>query len=254
MVGVPVGAPTARSEGTTTPVLHRLPALMLLPALALSACSAEEPPEADSATAPANDRDDGEHGDAADPAPWTEVEIDGDDVVLGDGERRRRVARIVPERHGDVLHASLRPGEHDSTTVLLLTRSEQRYALRYLVADPTGDAELYGFPWRLQVGAELAEVADVPPTPVWSPDGDTVAWLEWDADGTRLRTVGWVDRGPDSNPSDDARTYRVDDVPEGTQLDRWELDGSRPALLGSDGEKEWRIELDLERRAVALPV
>jgi hypothetical protein len=270
-------------------VLHRLLPLLLLPVLVLSACAADErvpaseaggdPRDAVSAPAPspgddpADGRGDGsERADAPDApdAPEAEdeadgpagtgsrddavdVEIDGDQVVLTGGDHERRpVAQLEPERHGEVLHASVRPGQHASTTVLLLTRVQQRYELRYLVVEDEGPAELYGLPWRLQIEPNLARFADVAPTPVWAPDGSAVAWLEWDGDGTRLRTVGWIDHGRQSNPSDDAHTYRVDDLPLGTQLERWE-DGRHPTLHGSNGEKRWQIELDLEQRAVAMP-
>jgi hypothetical protein len=222
---------------------HRLLPMLLLALLALGACTANETPP-DDVAAPTSQ------------PTWVDVKVGDDELVLVDDERKRHtVARLDAEQHGEVLHASLRPGDHDSTTVLLLAHDEGRYTLRYLIADADGDSELYGFPWRLQVDEELARVADVAPTPVWSPDGSTVAWLEWDEEGTRLRTVGWIDHGARSNPSDESRSYRVDGVPAGTQLDRWEQDGSRPALHGHDGQqKKWRIELDLERRAVAMPV
>jgi hypothetical protein len=277
-------------------VPHRLLLLLLLLTLAMPACAADEPavraplgadedrgvpaPDAlppDDLGEPERPPEDGggpgdaepdrdgagrgadEDGEpeAADP-PTSEVELDGHEVVLhGSDGGRRTVALIDPDRHGRVLHASVRPGEHASTTVLLLTRIQQRYELRYLVVeddmrDPA-ETELYGLPWRLQVEADLVRFADVPPTPVWAPDGSAIAWLEWDGDGTRLRTVGWIDHDTGSNPSDDAHAYRVDDVPLGTQLERWDADASHPTLHGSNGEKRWRIELDLERRAVALP-
>jgi hypothetical protein len=271
-------------------VPHRLLPLLLLPVLVLSACTADERPPSphadgdrrdavsDPAPSPGDDPGDdpGDGGDdpdgvgdgadapgadddadgpvgAAPPDDGVDVEIDGDHVVLTDGDDGRRpVARLEPERHGEVLHASVRPGQHASTTVLLLTRVQQRYELRYLVVEDEGPAELYGLPWRLQVDPDLARFADVAPTPVWAPDGSAIAWLEWNGEGTRLRTVGWLDHGRQSNPSDDAHTYRVDDLPLGTQLERWD-DGAHPTLHGSNGEKRWRIELDLEQRAVALP-
>jgi hypothetical protein len=187
------------------------------------------------------------------------VEIVGDELHLVRGEGvPRTLAVLDPAEDGELVHASLRPGRHGTLTVLALTRTVAddgaRYELRYLVADDETATDLYWFPWRLQVVDQLSSVYDAPPLPVWSPDGSAVAWVEWDGEGTRLRTVAWRDEGAASNPSDDASAYQLEGVPPGTQLDTWDVgsDGV-PVLRGVDGDTVWRIRLDVGRRAIAMP-
>jgi hypothetical protein len=190
------------------------------------------------------------------PGPLVEVVDSELRLVTGEGSSRT-LAQLDPEQDGELVHAALRPGDRGSVTVLALTRTPPgeggRYELRYLVTDEQRTTDLYWFPWRLQVEEDLTQILDAPPLPVWSPDGASVAWVEWDAEGTLLRTVGWWDDGENSNPSDDASTYRLEGVPAGTQLDAWEVgsDGV-PVLRGRDGDTVWRIRLDVGRRAIAL--
>jgi hypothetical protein len=188
------------------------------------------------------------------------VDVHEDALILVDRDSTERVlATLDPARDGRLVDAQLRPGGRVPTTVLALTRQDDdlgaRYELRYLVTDGTTTSPLYWFPWRLQVEESLVEVADIPPTPVWSPDGTTVAWVEWDRGGSRLRTVTWRDEDGASNPSDVAVAYQLDGVPPGTQLAGWDVgrDGT-PVLHGRDGDTVWRIRLDLDGRvAVAMP-
>jgi hypothetical protein len=223
-------------------------ALLALVAL-LSACSADQVPHDARTGAPG----------AEQPSDVPAVEIAGSELrlVQADGSSRA-LAELDPAEDGELLHATLRPGDRGTVTVLALTRTLQiddpRYELRYLVADEQGVTDLYWFPWRLQVAEDLVAVLDAPPLPIWSPDGASVAWVEWDADGAVLRTVGWRDDGESSNPSDDQSAYRLEGVPAGTQLDTWEVgsDGV-PVLRGIDGSSVWRIRLDVGHRAIAMP-
>jgi hypothetical protein len=187
-----------------------------------------------------------------------EVRIVGQALVLvtPDGGEQE-LTRLDPAVDGELVHAVVRPGERRTTTVLGLARVAAgpvpRYELRYLVVDEEGRAtDLYGFPWRLQVDPDLAHVDDVPPLPVWSPDGSSIAWVEWDRRGAVLRTLAWRDDGEVSNPSDDVASYRLEQVPAGTQLAAWEDEDGVPVLLGDDGRSSWRIRLDVGRRAIAL--
>lgn len=181
-----------------------------------------------------------------------QVRIDGDRLVLTATDGTERVVAVTdPTSDGELLHATLRPGDRDRQTVLAVARAQgdggARYELRYLSVDGDEVTELYWFPWRLQVAEDLATTLDQAPVPVWSPDGDAVAWLEWGSEGTRLRTVAWHDEAVTSNPSDDAATYRLDEVPAGTRLEAWDLDqDGRPVLRGHDGDTTWRIVVDAE--------
>lgn len=178
--------------------------------------------------------------------------VDGRDLVLVAADGTRTVVASVDD--AELLHAEVRPGVADPTTVLVLTRDPERYELRYLtVADGT-PTELYWFPSRLQVAPESATVTDVPTLPVWAPDGSGVAWLEWDEDGTRLRTVGWLDHDAGTNPSDDQATYAVGELPVGTQLASWEHDEDGTPVLVTRGEPDdrWRIRLEDGEPIVAL--
>ena len=209
-------------------------------------------PEADAAPGAGTGAGAGEAtGDEVPTAPRAERR--GRDLVLIDEDGTRPLATL-DEVQGRVEHVALRPGDHEADTVLALTRVDDRYELRYLVVDGDDVSDLYWFPWRLQVDEATAAHSEVAPRPVWAPDGSAVAWLEWDGNGTRLRTVGWMDEDRANNPSDDTATYRVAEVPAGAQLQRWEHDGSTPVLVADDGEVEWRIELGAGRQAVAMPV
>jgi hypothetical protein len=230
----------------------------LLLLVLLAACSGggddgrTAPPHVD-ATAPQAAHD-GVVGDHDEARQLSVIARDGD-LALVDGEGVRTPLASLQDPAGQIEHVALRPGEHESVTLVALTSSDDRYELRYLVVDADeGPGELYSFPWRMQVDKDLASYADTAPRPVWAPDGSAVAWLEWDEDGTRLRTVGWIDHDRASNPSDELGAYKVHEVPAGAQLERWEDSQDGSTFVAYDGEVEWHIELGSRDRAVAMPV
>lgn len=230
--------------------------LCLLLVLVVAACTGEQGEvgsaltEAPSATGDGSQRPAHEGAVPSDEATPSVVERGGELVLLGEDETRALTE--LGEGDGRFEHATLRPGDHDEQTVLALTRAADRYELRYLVIDERGPSDLYWFPWRLQVDPETVEHSEVPPTPVWAPDGSALAWLEWGEDGTRLRTVAWMDDDGANNPSDDTSSYRLDEVPVGAQLRRWERRDGSSVLVADDGEVEWHIELDGTARVVAM--
>ncbi|WP_157041760.1 hypothetical protein [Nitriliruptor alkaliphilus] len=239
-------APQSRATGALDRTLALTCALGLT-ALLSASCAVPSADRADGARAP-------ESGDTGTAAPTPIASIVGDDVLLvaPDGSR----AVIASTDEAELLQAEVRPGREpdDPVTVLALTRVEERYELRYVTVADGDPTDLYWFPSRLQVSPDLAQVADVPPLPVWAPDGSGLAWLEWDHDGTRLRTVGWFDHDHGTNPSDDQATYAVPDLPLGTQLASWEFDedGTPVLVTRGEGQDRWRIRIEDGEPVVAL--
>jgi hypothetical protein len=234
------------------PPLALVVALLVAASLLLGGCSSDEPVAR---------------------GPTAKVADGGRTLLLDDGRQVRELAQL-PQEDGVLVHAAVRPGAHDPLTVLALARVEEpppvtgaaeddagreapaaRYELRYLVVEDEA-SELFWFPWRLQVDATVAQVLDVPPVPVWAPDGSAIAWVEWSAtDGTKLRTVGWIDDGFSQNPSDDAAVYQLAEVPAGVQLDHWETDPEGNAVMVGAGDgANWRITVDLDTGTLAAGV
>lgn len=185
--------------------------------------------------------------------PTLEVSIEDGDLEVREGSGASLVTHEGSEAEGEAVHAVVRPGEREHHTVLALYRVDPpeldlRYELRYLTVDADGASDLYWFPWRLQVHAELVAVRDVAPVPVWFADGSAIAWIEWNGQDTILRIVGWRDTGTGSNPSDDVASYRLSDVEPGTQLQAWP-ERDRLRATSPDGEV---LELELNDGALAL--
>jgi hypothetical protein len=236
-----------RSRGSARRVV---PAFVL--ASVLVACSADEVPSSND-HAP-EDRGVIAEQDTSDAAPA--VRIEGSRVVLDVAATEHTVAELTAT-DGAPVHATLRPSSTDRHTVLLLTRvadGPARYELRYATVDLAADGsvkttDLYWFPWRSQIDEYSAAVLDVPPIPVWAPDGSAVAWIEWTDTGTRLRTVGWFEDGVSDNPSDLVTTYRLDEIPAGTQLERWVVpDPELDAVLIARGADAARYRIEVAPR------
>lgn len=237
-------------------------ALLLVGLFFLTGCSVLEAPLRSLAAdgddvAVGSERSDGAGSSSA---RWRAT-VDGWTIHLDGPDGSAPVARVDPAE-GTPVHVTVRPGDHSTATLLVVLRSAvvpgPRYVLRYLDVDPAaldpdgdpgdggaGDAEvappeLWWLPWRLQIDAAHGAGTDAAPRPVWSPDGSSVAWVEWDAQHTVLRLLGWGEDGPtvtSSTPLDDA-TRR------GLQLARWERTAAgRDVLLGVLDGQTVRLEL-----------
>lgn len=232
----------ARPEDATIllPRRRRAATLVVASSLVLVACSIDGTDRVAGDDAPAGDTS----GRAGVPGPAS-VKIDGADLLLGTADDRHVVATLDD---GELLHAEVRPGAHGdgAVTVLVLARIEGRYELRYVTHGPSGTTDLYGFPSRLQVDPDAATIVEVPTLPVWAPDGSAIAWLEWDGDGTVLRTVGWLDHDAGTNPADDQAAYRVGELAPGSQLESWTVaDDGTPALVARDPDGErWQVRIE----------
>jgi hypothetical protein len=174
-------------------------------------------------------------------------------LLVRDGGALRELATF-PAGDGEVVHTAVRPSPSDPLTVLVLLRCADpdqgtRYELRYAVEHH--DGRLEQLPEHLQVDGGIATVLDVPPLPVWSPDGSALAWVEWNPLGTQLRAVGWdVER---TGPASEAVAYRLDEVPPGVQLDGWEDDTDGVAVLtGSRDGERWRIAVEQGPQRLAV--
>lgn len=183
------------------------------------------------------------------------VDRGGTTRLLVTVDDRSRALATLPADDGEVVHTAVRPGDADPLTVLVLVRCDDddgpRYELRYAV--DVGEQRLKDVPQHLQVDAGTATVLDVPPLPVWAPDGSAVAWVEWNPLGTRLRALGWEVHDDRTGPASDGVAYRLADVPPGVQLDGWETGEAGEVVLTGlrDGER-WRIAVEPEQRRLAL--
>jgi hypothetical protein len=238
-------------------VARTLVVLLVAGCLAAGCASAPRGPEANDPVG----SDPAVSAPAEDLATTIAVEVDAAGtahLLVTDDEPPRELA-AVPADDGEVVHTSVRPSRTDPLTVLVLVRRDDpesgtRYELRYAV--DTGEERLEDLPEHLQGDAGTAAVLDVPPLPVWAPDGSAVAWVEWNPLGTQLRALGWDVEDDRTRPASEAVAYRLDEVPPGVQLDGWEDgDDGDVVMTGRRDDERWRITVqDREQRlAVGRP-
>ncbi len=190
-------------------------------------------PVEESAEPAGNDTADPAADPAPDPAPehdatdmeGIEVQPEGQELMLRIDDEVLIVGLLDPEGESFYRHATIWPGStRDEITIVAVSQAEGMYDLRWLtVTDGEEDTTVQAFPTHHQPDTEMVGAADVVPIPVFSPDGHSLAWLDWNADGdVVLRTVGW-DGGPGTGRSeDDNATFALDELPASVQLQRWE--------------------------------
>lgn len=186
----------------------------------------------------------------------------GADLVLVEPDGTTRTLYSFPsEGHSSIAGVSVRPGSTvDDLTVALLTQAEGMYDVRWLhaVDGETDGAQLFEDP-SAQLGTPV-ESGNVP-HPVWSPEGDLLAFLSTSADGSgELTVIGWDEDAPTDDPNRAIAQFGVD--AEGLRAEEWvwtdDAEGvaRRGELLLSETTGEELSGLPLERQAdgaVALP-
>ena len=185
--------------------------------------SAEEPadPVGEDTAEPAEDPASQPH---ATDLEGIDVQPEGQELLLRIDDAVLIVGLLDPEGESFYRHATIWPGStRDEITIVAVSQAEGMYDLRWLtLTDGDEGAPVQAFPTHHQPDTEMVGAADVVPIPVFSPDGRSVAWLEWNTDGqVSLRTVGW-DGGPGTGrTADDNATFALDELPAGVQLQRW---------------------------------
>lgn len=173
-----------------------------------------------------------------------DVQPEGQELMLRIGDQTHVIGLIDPEGESVYRHATIWPGStRDDLTIVALTTGEGMYDLRWLSFTDGEESEVRYFPTEYQPNTELAAAADVAPIPVFSPDGRTLAWLEWDAEGAvQLRTVGWDDGPGTGRTADDNAAFGLE-LPAGVQLQSWEAgSGSESHLRAVNDEgTTWTI-------------
>lgn len=133
---------------------------------------------------------------------WRAVATDGASLfLLEDGGAAERFLELPEAGESTIVALAVRPGSTaDDLTVAWLAHAEGAYDLRWTTLQ-AGAAHTGRF---ADTGHDVAnrEPGGSTPSPVWSPDGREVAWVEDAPDGTpTLRAVGWGADGPGTGGS-----------------------------------------------------
>lgn len=175
-----------------------------------------------------------------------EVQPEGQELVLRIDGQVHVIGLLDPEGESFYRYATIHPAStRDDITIVALTQAEGMYDLRWLTWSDGEASEVRAFPTQYQPDTGLAAAADVAPIPVFSPDGRSLAWLEWNADGdVQLRTVGWSDGPGTGRTEDDNAAFGVD-LPVGVQLQSWEAGSGDESYLHAvnDEGTTWTITI-----------
>jgi hypothetical protein len=133
-------------------------------------------------------------------------------VLDADGGTRH-ATELPEEGESTVTGLAVRPGSTvDQVIAAVLTTAEGMYDLRVLRADGAGlTLEVVDDPaYRPGQGGGAGLVVS---GPAWAPDGTSIAWLEQDDTGVRLRTVGWDDGVGTGLAATDQATFALAGAP-----------------------------------------
>ena len=247
---------TPSPEGPTEPDTPRSP-----PEPGNGEASRDDDPDGDGAD-PAGDGEDPATGVAGPDLGQGLVVANGPELLLVEPDGTTRTLYTFPsEGHSTIAGVSVRPGSTpEDLTVALLTQAEGMYDVRWLRAVDGGSdgAQLFEHP-EAQLGTPI-EDGNVP-HPVWSPEGDLLAFVSTAPDGSdELTVIGWDEDAPTDDPNRAIASFGVDAETLRAEQWVWTDDAEGVArqgeLLLSDPAGDGLYALPLERQgdgAVALP-
>ena len=196
-------------------------------------------PDPEPGPGPSEGSGDGPATDLALPAP----------VLVGAGQELRvldaggatvRTVEFPFEGESFVAGLAVRPGSTvDDLTAAILTTAEGMWDLRHLrILDGEATVEVFPPAYRPGDGGSAGEGLAVR-GPVWSPDGDSLAWLEFGTGDPTLRTIGWSDGPGTGERATDNAAFTLD-LPPGLVLDpaEWVAVGGSTEIRATTGEPD----------------
>lgn len=199
------------------------------------------------------------------PLLTTDAELGSRLHLLDAATGRTRQLVDLDEDSGIYVSAvAVRPGSTPSSlTAALLVRVDGRYEIRLLEAEDGEVRCCAPLPEGAGIGMDgPAEGGGSMPLPVWSPDGDALAWVQDAGDGRQLRTLAFEEGQPAEDP--DAHR-RIDlgplGVERGVAAQDWvveERDGDAARgtihLTGTELERSALVEVPVTSRAGRVEV
>jgi hypothetical protein len=146
------------------------------------------------------------------PLPAPIVTVSTRQLTLHGPDGPQVIAELAVEGESRFISARVRPGSTiDDLTVVAFTTAEGMWDLR-TIRWVDGELTVFeSFPephipgWGGAAGAGMA-----PQGPVWSPDGDHLAWFEFGTGPATMRVVGWDDGPGTGDPATDNASFELD--------------------------------------------
>jgi len=181
------------------------------------------------------------------------VAVEGADLLLLTPDGVTTLVTLPEEGGSRFLSVAVRPGSTlDDLTIVTATSAEGFEDLRWTrIVDGEVEVAFAAFEGQYAPAAASSDAAQLS-GPIWSPDGRSVAWLDIEAGGATLRTIGWDDGPGTGNPADDNAATSIGEpwLPDVDLQDWIALDDTRSRIRAThpDSMSGW-FALDLERQA-----
>jgi hypothetical protein len=146
------------------------------------------------------------------PLPGPIVTVSARQLTLHGPDGPQVVAELAVEGESRFVSARVRPGSSiDDLTAVALTTAEGMWDLRTIrwVDGELTVFEAFPEPHIPGVGGSAGE-GSVPHGPVWSPQGDHLAWFEFGTGPATMRVVGWDDGPGTGDPATDNASFEID--------------------------------------------